>query len=270
MRLDNQVMWKRTIIITITLLAAALFAGMCDPGGDEPASVSLPVVVDGDEIVACVNDEGWTVEVSTFRLAVRDLEFTIEGEVHAGLSGTISELLIPTVWAHPGHLAGGEVTGELIGDFVLDLHADVEQSLGRADLLVGEYHGFNLSFRAAQESDGLDSNDPLLGHTAVIAGHATRGADTVDFTTILDVEDGAVMVGGTFNLDVTESTSSTLALRIHTIDPYENDTLFDGLDFLEIDDDHDGVAFIVPGDEAHNVLAKTIVRHDHYSVISQP
>ncbi len=270
MRLDNRTMWKRTIIITIALLAAALIVGVCDPGGDEPALISLPVVVDGDEIVACVNDEGWTVEVSTFRLAVRDLEFTVEGEIHAGLSGRISELLIPTALAHPGHLAGGEVTGELTGDFVLDLHAGVEQSLGRADLLVGEYHGFNLYFRAALESDGLDVNDPLLGHTAVIEGKATRGSDIVDFTAVLDVEDGTGMVGGPFTLDVTENTSSTLALRIHTIDPYENDTLFDGLDFLEIDDDHDGIALIEPGDEAHNVLAKTIVRHDHYSVIPQP
>ncbi len=263
-------MWKRTIIITIALLAAALIVGVCDPGGDEPASVSLPVVVDGDEIVECVNDEGWTVEVSVFRLAVRDLEFTIEGEVHAGLPDRILELLIPTARAHPGHSAGGDVTGELTGDFVLDLRADMEQSLGRADLLVGEYHGFNLSFRAAQESDGLDANDPLLGHTVVIAGQATRGADTVDFTAVLDVEGRTEMVGGPFTLDVTDNTSSTLALRIHTIDPYENDTLFDGLDFFEIDDDHDGVALIEPGDEAHNVLAKTIVRHDHYSVISQP
>ena len=263
-------MWKRTIIITIALLAAALIVGVCDPGGDEPASVSLPVVVDGDEILKCVNNEGWTVEVSVFRLAVRDLEFTIEGEIHAGLSGRISELLIPTARAHPGHFAGGDVIGELTGDFVLDLRADMEQSLGRADLLVGEYHGFNLYFRAAQESDGLDVNDPLLGHTAVIEGKATRGSDIVDFTAVLDVEDGTGMVGGPFTLDVTENTSSTLALRIHTIDPYENDTLFDGLDFLEIDDDHDGVALIEPGDEAHNVLAKTIVRHDHYSVIPQP
>ena len=269
MRLEKT-MWKRTVIITITLLAAALIAGVCDPGGDEPATISLPVVVDGDEIVTCVNDEGWTVEVLTFRLAVRDLEFTIEGETHAGLSGTISELLIPTAWAHPGHLAGGEVTGELIGDFVLDLRADVEQSLGRADLLVGEYQGFNLSFRASQESDGLDGDDPLLGHTAVIEGQATRGVDTVDFTAVLNVEDGVEMVGGVFDLNMNENTSSTLAVRLHTIDPYENDTLFDGLEFLKIDDDHDGVALIEPGDEAHNVLAKTLVRHDHYSVIPKP
>ncbi len=254
---------------------ALLVTNACGPEGDEPAQVTLPVVAAGDELVPCTNDLGWEVSVSGARVAVGDIEFTIEGETHAAATsrarGMLARLqplarwLLPEAMAHPGHQAGGEVTGELPGSFLADLSAGTE--LGLATLLEGDYHGMNLSFRTAGASDGLPGEDPLSGHTALLEGVARKDGRTVDFHAQLDVQEGLQMVGGPFVLAVREGTVATLALVLYTIDPSEFDTLFDGLDFGALDEDDDGQVAIAPGTTAHNILAKTLVRHDHWGIV---
>jgi hypothetical protein len=261
----------RTIVVTALLIAATLAFGVCDPAGTEPGPVSLPVVTADTGATPCTNDLGWVVEVSSLRVAVRDLELTIEGETHASLLDRLRELAVPSVLAHPGHYAGGEVTGELPGEFVVDLASSAGQALGDATLLPGDYNGMNLHFRAAGEGDGLETGDPLLGHSAVIAGSAAKGEVAIAFTAVLDIEDGTQMVGAPFELAVDAGTDATLALTAFTIDPSESDTLFDGLDFDALDGDEDGAVAIEPGQEAHNILMKTLVRHDHWGIeVRQP
>jgi hypothetical protein len=260
-------MWKKVAFLFPALVLTALALGVCDPAGEEPVPLSLPVVTDGSQVVPCANAEGWTVEVESLRAAVRDLELTVEGETHASLLRRVSELAIPSASAHPGHYAGGEVTGELAGDFVVDFVSGDGAVLGEASLLPGDYNGMNLYFRVATTADGLEAGDPLVGHVAVVSGTATKDAVEIAFDAVLDIEDGAQMVGGPFELNVDEGTSATLGLALYTIDPSENDTLFDGLDFGALDGDGDGAVAIAPGDEAHNVLMKTFVRHDHWGVI---
>lgn len=259
-------MWKRTAFVLPILLATTLLVGVCAPEGEEPTTVYLPVVTDGANIEPATNAEGWTVTLEALRVAVRDVTFTIEGEAHADLGPTFRELLIPEAHAHPGHLAGGDVTGELSGTFILDLFQEPPESLGEAALLEGAYQGMNLYFRTADESDGLDEDDPLLGHTAYLAGTAEREDRVIAFTAVLDtLADNTRMIGAPFSFTVTETTEATLGITVYTIDPSEGDTLFDGLDFGALADETDTVA-IVPGDPAHNILMKTLERHDHYGV----
>jgi hypothetical protein len=260
----------RAAKIALGLVLAMLLVSVCAPEGEEPRQVSLPVVSDGSGVAPCTNAEGWTVELDELRVAIRDLEFTIEGEAHARRTHPLLRILSPRALAHPGHLAGGDVTGELSGAFVLDMFAQKPEPLGEAVLLEGDYNGVNFTFRAADASDDLAADDPLIGHTAYMAGVAARDEESVAFTATLDqLAADTQMVGGVFDLTVTESTTATLALGIFTIDPSENDTLFDGIDFGALDDDEDGTVDIVPGDEAHNILVKTLERHDHYGVSVQ-
>jgi hypothetical protein len=260
-------MLKRTVTTTAGVVLAMLLINVCAPEGDEPARVSLEVVSDGEHVTACENAEGWSVELSALRLAIRDLEFTIEGETHAGRTNRLLNMLAPRALAHPGHYAGGDVTGELKGNFVLDMLAEDHPRLGEAALLEGDYHGVNFYFRTAGEADGIEEGDPLLGHMAYLAGTATQGDRNIAFTATLDeLSENTQMVGGPFELAVTEDTGATLALGVYTVDPFENDTLFDGIDFGALDEDDDGVVDIVPGSEAHNILTKTLERHDHYGV----
>ena len=64
-----------------------------------------------------------------------------------------------------------------------------------------------------------------------------------------------------------------LALEIHPEHAAElvelrgaGDSLFDGIDFGALDTDGDGEVAIEPASAAHNVLAKTLVRHDHWGM----
>ena len=261
----------RTLAVLMTLSW-----GACEPGGSEPAAVSLAVVAADDGITPCANDLGWTVTLDEVRVAVADLEFTIEGETHAAdtssrasrVARRLVNLMVPAAMAHPGHQAGGEVTGALSGDFVADLLDGT--ALGVAVLLAGDYHGVNLSFRQAVVADGLDESDPLVGHSAVLSGTAAKGDASIAFRAVLDVTPGVAMVGGPFDLAVRPDTDATLVLTLYTIDPSEGDTLFDGLDFGALDADGDGVLAIGPGEAAHNVLAKTLVRHDHWGIVVRP
>lgn len=259
-------MLKRTMVMTTVLIVSILAIGVCSPEGEEPVQRTLPVTASGEGIEAVVNAEGWTVTLSTFRLAISDIEFTIEGDTHASREPSLFERIVPRAMAHPGHYAGGDVTGELLGNFLLDLLSG-EQSLGEATLLTEDYNGMNLHFRTADGSDGLASDDPLNGHTAEIAGAATSGVRTIHFTAILDVAAGTEMVGGPFELVLTEETEGILVLRALTRDPFEGDTLFDGIDFGALDEDADDTVQIAPGSAAHNVLVKTLIRHDHYDVV---
>ena len=43
----------------------------------------LEVVLDDSEIVPTTNDAGWTVTLTTARVAAASLQFTILGEMHA-------------------------------------------------------------------------------------------------------------------------------------------------------------------------------------------
>jgi len=244
-----------------------MVTGCQDATSEEPTPVPLPVVVDDAGVTACTTAEGWTVELDRARVAVADLEFTIAGETHAAWWPRLADLLIRPAHAHPGHYAGGEVTGELAGSFLLELTPPAGAALGDASLLPGEYQGLNLRHRRADAGDGLDATDPLVGHTAVLAGRATREGRTVRFAASLDVPAGTQTVGGPFTLEVTAQTRRTLGLTLYTVDPSEQDTLFDGLDFAALDEDGDGEVTIQPGEAAHNVLMKTLIRHDHWGIV---
>jgi hypothetical protein len=257
-------MTKKTIYFFIGIVFAGTFSQVCTPTGDEPVTVKLPVVTGNDEIIEVTNDEGWTVSLSEFQLAIENIEFTIEGETHASKE-TISDWLIPSACAHPGHSAGGDVVGELPGRALFDMQKPT--SLGKASLLTAEYTGMNLHFRTADERDGLAADAPVLGHTAYLSGTATKGDVLIDFTALIDVEPDTEMIGGPFEAVIDADAEGTLSLEVFTRDPSEQDTLFDGLAFDTLDDDEDRAVAIAKGSAAHNILMKTLIRHDHYGVM---
>lgn len=250
-------------LISSILLGASL---ACAPS-QEAARVELPVVVDGSSLVEAETDLGYEVRLDTARIAARDLEFTILGEMHARAARPrpfrLWDLLVPDAFAHPGHYAGGDVTGELPGLFVLDWIAGDGEALGDAALLVGAYHGLNLTFRAAVE---LPASDPLAGHTAHFAGVARSGPAEIAFTAVLDLDEGARLIGAPFSLEVDEGSDLTLGLRLLLRDPASAANLFDGVDFAALDEDGDEAIEILPGDAAHNIVRRALQSHVFYGV----
>ena len=254
---------KRTIVMISTLWIAGLFIQVCASDTEEPAPVTLGVSTDKTHIVTVTNDEGWSVSLDEFQLAVKDLEFTTGGETHARKPP--AAWLISSAHAHPGHAAGGEVIGELSKKILFDMN-QAPASVGKASLLPGDYNGMNLHFRNADEADGLDDDAPILGHAAYLSGTATKDDTSIEFEAFLDIAPKSEMIGGPFTAQIDSSSSGTISLQFFTKDPAEGDTLFDGLAFDELDEDGDQQVTIADGDIAHNILSKTIQRHDHYGM----
>jgi hypothetical protein len=157
--------------------------------------------------------------LTSVRAAIADVQFTIEGEQHAA-----ARIAPP----HPGHSAGGEVTGELPGRFILRWDAAAPTTLGLATLIVGDYQGANFGFRAADQSDGLAADDPLVGHALHVTGTVERDGATTGFDAVLDVEVDTAMIGAPFAAVITETATAPLAIAFSPTDPTEGDTAFDG------------------------------------------
>jgi len=248
------------------ILGATLVVG-CTPS-EEAQRVQLEVEVEDAALMAGDNDLGWRVELGAARLAVSDLQFTILGEMHEA-SAWLPSWVLGRAWAHPGHLSGGDVTGELTGEFVLDWVAGGGRRLGTAEMLTGVYQGLNFGFRAAAASDGLPADDPLLGHSAYFAGTASKAGQTITFTAQIDVDAGTQMVGAIFDLEVERTDQASISIQLVPVDPIDGFSLFDGLDFAALDPDGDGVVTIVPGDAAHNFVRRTVQSHVHYGAVDR-
>ena len=238
----------------LALLAAA---GCSDT--QEAVTVELPVAVAAAPLPAATTDLGYTVEVARLRVAVARVQFTIAGEQH-----DVAARVGPR--PHPGHSAGGEVTGELPGEHVLVWDGAARPALGTGRLIAGAYRGANFALREAGGADELPAGDPLLGHTFHVEGTAARAGTTTPFDAVLDVAPGTEVIGAVFEHAVTAASTETLALTFHPTDPSEGDTAFDGIDFFALPAAA-GVLEIRPGSAAHNILRRVLQTHDHYAVV---
>jgi hypothetical protein len=243
----------------------------------EATRVQVPVVADPSGLAAATNDLGWEVELSQAQLALRDLEFTTEGELHSG-SAWLQRVwggFVGTAHAHPGHQQLGVTTGELAGAHMVSWEVGNRPQLGVGTLLEGEYTAVNFAFRAADTGDGLDDTHPMFGHTLYFEGTARKEGVNIAFTAVVDAFDNRVLVGAPFEFTLDGAAPpSALGLRLLVRDPYEDDTLFDGIDFGALDPDSDGQVAILPNAteagavSAYDTLRKSAQTHDHYDVVA--
>ncbi|OQC41226.1 MAG: hypothetical protein BWX66_00794 [Deltaproteobacteria bacterium ADurb.Bin058] len=237
----------------------------CGPEGHEPAAVEMPVYAHLAQ-TSCVNDKGWEVSIEKFWIAFQDLEFTAKGEFHeeSGESAlvAIKSWLIPTAKAHPGHAAGGDVTGSLSGEFLVDLVSS--PMLGTATLLEGDYHGVNFKFRRAK-ADDFEEDDVMIDRMAVIVGTAKKDDVEHQFEIRIDpLEAGSEMNGGVFNLKVVEGQDNNLYLTMFLNNPFVGDegqrTFFDGVDFAKLTDG------ILDTRIAGPAFSKRLAVHDYWKI----
>ena len=229
-------------------LLVSIIAAGC--GTTEQAdAVELPVSTVASPIATTTTDLGYEVRIDSLRIAVTGIQFTIEGEQHEG------SLVAP----HPGHSSGGEVTGELAGNFVLAWNGQAQPALGLATLLTGDYRGANFAIRAADASD-VAAGDPLLGHAFHVTGTVTRGGTTRALDATLDVEPDTQVIGLPFEDAITEASTETLAIEFLPQDA------FDGIDFFA---ESTASIEIRPGSTAHNIIRRAIQTHDHYGVTAR-
>ena len=242
------------------LIAISLALGAC-AASEEATTVELPVTV-APAMDSATTDLGYRVQLTRMRIAVAQIEFTTEGEMHdAAVYRTANPVgTRPTIAKHPGHAGGGEVTGELPGEFILEWNGAPQPAFGTSVMFVGNYTGANFAIRNAATTDAMVADDPLLGHSFHLTGTVTRDGVTRDFDAVLDVESDTRVIGAKFDDAITSASTETLAIQFLPTDPYELDTAFDGIDFFALSPQ------IRPGDAAHNILRRAIQTHDHYGV----
>lgn len=236
------------------LLVLAL-AGCTD--SEEAIRVELPVTTASAPFAPATTDLGYVVTLSEMQAAVSSIQFTIEGEMHQDLE------LPPGTIAHPGHSAGGEVTGELAGDHVLAWNGQLHDPIGTGTLIAGDYQGANFRFRAATAADAVPA---LTGHAIHLAGTIAKDGTTRPLDVLIDVEVDTAVVGALFDAIITEASTAPLSIAFHPTDPYEDDTPFDGIDFFSLPTTATGAIEIRPGSPEHNLIRRVITTHDHYGV----
>lgn len=257
--------------------ALALAALVLGCGAEEASRLSLPVHADARHIEVVETDRGYTVELAEARLALADLRFALAGEEHAA-SGwrVLHDWLVPAARAHPGHSSGGQVTGELLGQFVSRWLPESEAPLGLATLLEGDYESANFALGRAVREHGVGDGDPLLGHTALLRGAAVRGAERVSFMVLLDAPAGEALTGVPFDASIRADAPSAIGFELLPRDPFEGDTLFDGIDFARLARDAGGVVSITPDAAdaeiaaAHERLLAQWVTPDHFRMLALP
>ncbi len=240
----------------------------CDLDTSLAPRVDLDVVVQATQDTFTTDDET-TIELAEVRMALETVEFTTEGEMHAraGVLPALHELVVPTAYAHPGHAAGGEVVGELVGRRVVDFLAEGDV-LGQATLLSADYSGANFTFAVAEPSDSLETDDPIIGHTFILAGTARKDDVEVEFIAYVDQDDDRAIIGLPLDFTATEASTEQLGLRFDPVDMIEGETIFDGIDFVSLDDDRDGFVELSAevNTEAWATLRRNLQAHDHYAV----
>jgi hypothetical protein len=273
-------LWKaaRVCAVGAAWCALSLVVGCAEEQSQEAARVSLPVEVGVGELGAVTSDLGFEVELQELRVAARDLEFTVEGEVHEAARTRggrpwwegLERVLVSQAWAHPGHYAGGAVTGELPGRFVLDWTGQEGGALGEASLLAGDYTGANFTFARGAQGDGLGEGDPLLGHSALLRGEARKDGLRYPFVVVVDQDEDRQVVGLPFELRVGPGTQAALWVRFSPQDPTSSATIFDGIAFDALAQDAGGVIQLAPDSgEAYNRLRRTLQTHSFYRVEAQ-
>lgn len=271
---------RRATLALAAGLGFALWGVACVLDSQEAERVELPVVVADAPPAPGTSDLGYEVELSSARVVMLDLQFTTQGEqsgfVDDGVIALVDALMgIRDAHAHPGHLEGGEIIGELPGRHVVDF-ADGGLLLGEAIMLTAKYDSLNFTFGRGTEGDGLSTSDALLNHSVVLEGTARRDDRTWDFVAVIDQDEGRQMIGGPFQAQVRLQSQGPVALSMQVFDPISGESLFDGVDFEAlgaIADNNDaadaGAGVVISRDdantaEAHNRIRNALQRHPYY------
>ncbi len=198
-------------------------------GGSDVAEVTVPVQAELLNSVAST-DLGFNVELEAVTMSFSDFEFLSYGARETAWLEQVSDWLVPSAHAHPGHVQSGDTLGVLPGRFVVDFLA--EESIGEAVLLATTYDALDVTFSTFGTEDGLAGDDARLGLSIHLRGRATRDGQSVPFEVHVVAPADRKLVGVPFEVEVAESGARRVVLRFSTTEPFRPERhLFDGVDF---------------------------------------
>ncbi|MCA9527101.1 MAG: hypothetical protein KC549_12485 [Myxococcales bacterium] len=238
--------------------AALLLLSACGGESDEAARALCPVVVDtGALVTAGPTDLGYTTTLARARVVIHDVQLDRGGESHT--RNLLKIMGLGVAYAHPGHLAGGDVLGELPGRHVVDLAQD-GRLVGEATIVLGPFDSVGFGFGQATLEDGLAADDPLLGHSIELVGAASRDGRTVRFHAVLDQDLDRVVVGIPFPTRI-DAAGTPIGFGLLGAG------LFDGVDFFALAGEADDAALDAP---ALARLRRALQSHEHFAARTRP
>ncbi len=275
----------------LRLIAAVLLASLallsitaCDDEAEESPRLTLDAVAAPLDASEVETDLGYTVKLTGATLNLRSVEFTVRGDLHTARLDTRSStrlnarldtlfkslsLFTPAIaHAHPGHAQLGDITGELPGDYTVTFGTD-ETPIGTASLLAGTYTSANLKlFNPVDTGHGITLTASATGNDG------TRYALTANIAVVTDSTGNRDLVGIPFAHEIAPDATGTIAFHLLEKDPYEDDTLFDGVDFAKVSQPgatENAPRVVTPSPDAvgdaltaYEALRRTLQLHDQY------
>ena len=263
-----QVKYNYVLIQLVAIASFALTAACNEP--KEAPKVELSVYTEANQWSSFITDLNYEIELERVQLVAKDLNFTTSGQLHSStLWKEITSSIISKVHAHPGHSQGGEVIGELMGEFLFEWSPGVRKFLGVATLIAGQYSAAEFTFGYGS-MESSSSNDQLMDHSILLSGTATKNEQVLSFLITVDSPSDRKLIGVPFDAMVKANLNGELVIRFHGTDPSEINSIFDQVDFVVLDQDDDSVVVIGPDivtvEDTYNIIRRSLLTHDHYSV----
>lgn len=266
---DDEAMKNKTVCLSLVGFVLVL-AGCGDL--EESPRLEVPMGVEASGIIPVTTNFGYEVTLTAARVAAQNFSFAVAGEVDTAFLQQLRNLFIARAYAHPGHFQGGEVTGEMTGQFILDWFDTSNSNLGLATMIAGQYTSSNFVFGRASEEYGVLPDDPLYGHTALLIGEAVSDSINIEFTIIIDSPIDRELLGIPFEVDIGTVSDSQIGLRLLTKDGFGGESsLFDDIDFGELDAEGGGQVTITPESEgpasvAYDRFRRKFQTHDYFDI----
>jgi hypothetical protein len=245
--------------------------GVCACDAHEHAATELDLVTDNTGLGVAYTNLGYRIELNQARMVFSNLELTVGGSRHEGvLSQLDRELISPVAYAHPEHLSFGTVAGSMPDRVIVSWLDRASDHLGHVTVRPETYASANFRFGHARSSDGVTASDPLLGHTALLTGTATRFGVPHEFTARIDAMTAQKLVGAPCKVDLHHASPRALGLQLLLVDPVERDNIFDDVDFASLPADAEGRVTLdgkqtAPAlDSAYLTVSQRFLSHDHF------
>ena len=257
------------VLLQLVAIVYLVVTSACNEPKEAP-KVQLPVYTEADRWSPFMTDLDYAIEIERVQLVAKDLNFTTSGQLHSStLWQKVTSSILPIVHAHPGHSQGGEVIGELMGEFLFEWSPGDRKFLGIATLIAGPYSAADFTFGYGS-MDSSPSNDQLMDHSIFLSGTATKNEQVLSFLITIDAPNDRKLIGIPFDAMIKSNLNGELMIRFHGTDPSEANSIFDQIDFVMLDQDYDDVVVIDPDivavEDAYNIIRRSLLTHDHYSV----
>ncbi|WNG35021.1 hypothetical protein F0U61_16210 [Archangium violaceum] len=217
-------------------------------------------------------DTGWRVALTSARMVLGPIYLfenpsPLQTRPTGRLWRRMSEVLVPSAYAHESFFSGGQVLGEWDREVVFDLLAEggATRVLGRSPGIAGMARSFSLLLQPPSQALGAEAA-PLEGRSVLLEGTASREGQSLAFRVALDFPPPVETQRVEFVPIEVELEDD--GLFVVELQPYR---WFEGTLFERLEVPTSGAAVTVPPEnQVHRALLLNVRRHTAFSAAWEP